>query len=107
MKGVLSVFTFGIGALCFVIFITVLKPNAISAVSGPSKPEYCNSEASPTHQNPLPLPLPAFARARRVEYSLARAFISDTDFEQMNGFDLSRGAAYAIGMHGTQWVCAL
>jgi len=83
MKGVLSVFTFGIGALCFVIFITVLKPNAISAVSGPSKPEYCNSEAAPTHQNPLPLPLPAFARARRVEYSLARAFISDTDFEQM------------------------
>jgi len=53
MKEVLSVFTFGIGALCFVVFITVLKPNAISAASRPSKPEYCNSEASPTHRCPL------------------------------------------------------
>jgi hypothetical protein len=26
MKEVLSVFTFGIGALCFVVFVTVLKP---------------------------------------------------------------------------------
>jgi hypothetical protein len=38
-------FTFGIGALCFVVFVTVLKPNAISAVPGPSKPEYCNTES--------------------------------------------------------------
>jgi hypothetical protein len=45
MKEVLSVFTFGIGALCFVVFVTVLQPNAISAVSGPSKPEYCNMES--------------------------------------------------------------
>jgi hypothetical protein len=35
MKEVLSVFTFGIGALCFVVFVTVLKPNAISAVPLP------------------------------------------------------------------------
>lgn len=53
MKEVLSVFTFGIGALCFMVFVTVLKPNAISAVPGPSKPEYCNSEASPKHRCPL------------------------------------------------------
>ena len=45
MKEVLSVFTFGIGALCFVVFVTVLKPNAISAVPGRSKPEYCNTES--------------------------------------------------------------
>jgi hypothetical protein len=44
MKEVLSVFTFGIEALCFVVFVTVFKPNAISAVPGPSKPEYCNTE---------------------------------------------------------------
>jgi hypothetical protein len=37
MKEILSVFTFGIGALCFVVFVTVLKPNAISAVPGPSR----------------------------------------------------------------------
>jgi hypothetical protein len=45
MKEVLSVFTFGIGALCFVMFVAVLKPNATSAVPGPSKPEYCNAES--------------------------------------------------------------
>jgi hypothetical protein len=52
MKEVLSVFTFGIGALCFMVFVTVLKPNAISAVPGPSKPEYCNREASPEYRCP-------------------------------------------------------
>jgi hypothetical protein len=39
MKEVLSVFMFSIGALCFVVFVTVLKSNAISAVPGPSKLE--------------------------------------------------------------------
>jgi hypothetical protein len=53
MKEILGVFTFGIGALCFVVFVTVLKPNAISAVPGPSKPDYCNREASPQHRCPL------------------------------------------------------
>jgi hypothetical protein len=46
MKEVLSVFTFAIGAVCFVVFFTVFKPNAFSAVAGPSKPEYCYTEAS-------------------------------------------------------------
>jgi len=43
MKEVLSVFTFGIGALCFVVFVTVFKPTAASAVHGPSKPRYLTS----------------------------------------------------------------
>jgi hypothetical protein len=49
MKEVLSLFTFGIGALCFVVFVTVFKPDALSAVPGPTKPDYCNTEASPAH----------------------------------------------------------
>jgi hypothetical protein len=52
MKEVLSLFTFGIGALCFVVFVTVFKPDAVSAVPGPSKSDYCNTEASPTHPCP-------------------------------------------------------
>jgi hypothetical protein len=44
MKEVLSVFTFGIGAVCFVVFFTVLKPHAFSAAAGPSQPEYCNTQ---------------------------------------------------------------
>jgi hypothetical protein len=46
MKDVLSVFTFGIVALCFVVFVTVFKPDAVTAVAGTSKPDYCNREAS-------------------------------------------------------------
>jgi hypothetical protein len=49
MKEVLSLFTFGIGASCFVVFVTVVKPDAVSAVPGPTKPDYCNTEASPKH----------------------------------------------------------
>ena len=41
MKEVLSLFTFVIGAVCFVVFFAALKPNAVSAVPGTSKPEYC------------------------------------------------------------------
>jgi hypothetical protein len=35
MKEVLSLCTFGILALCFVVFLTVFKPDAISAVPAP------------------------------------------------------------------------
>jgi hypothetical protein len=49
MKEVLSVFTFGIGALCFVVFVTVFKPTAVSAVDGTSKPVYCSTDVSPAH----------------------------------------------------------
>jgi hypothetical protein len=37
MKEILSVITFGIGALCFVVFLTVVKPDAASAVPRPGK----------------------------------------------------------------------
>jgi hypothetical protein len=38
MKEVLSLFTLIIGAFCFVVFLTVFKPDAISAMPGRSKP---------------------------------------------------------------------
>jgi hypothetical protein len=50
MKVVLSLFTFGIGARCFVVFVTVFEPTAVSAVAGPSKPVYCSTEVSPAHR---------------------------------------------------------
>jgi hypothetical protein len=52
MKEVLSLFTFGIGALCFVLFVTVFNPNAVSVVRGTAKPEYYNTEPSPAHNLP-------------------------------------------------------
>jgi hypothetical protein len=39
MKEVLSVLTFSIAALCFAIFLTVVKPNAVSAVPG-DRPDF-------------------------------------------------------------------
>ena len=54
MKEVLSLFTIVIGAACFVVFFAV-KPNAVSAVPGTSKPAYCKTEASPTHTLPAHL----------------------------------------------------
>ena len=48
MKEVLSLFTFGIGALFFVVFFATLKPDVVIAAPGPSKPGYCNTKASPT-----------------------------------------------------------
>jgi hypothetical protein len=49
MEEVLSLFTFGIGALCFVAFLTVFKPDAVSAVHGTSKSVYCSTDISPAH----------------------------------------------------------
>ena len=48
MKEVLSFFTFGIGALCFVAFFTALKPPAVTAATGLANPAYCSTKASPT-----------------------------------------------------------
>jgi hypothetical protein len=48
MKEVLSVFTFGIGAFCLVVFATVFKPTDVSAVHGTSKPEYLRSRSLAT-----------------------------------------------------------
>jgi uncharacterized membrane protein len=38
MKDVLSLTTFAIGALCLVVFVITVKPDAISAVPASSKP---------------------------------------------------------------------
>ena len=48
MKEVLSLFTFGIGALFFVVFFTTLKPTVVTAASGPGKPGQCSTKAPPT-----------------------------------------------------------
>ena len=41
MKDVLSVVTFIMGALCFVLFLILVKPDALSAVPPPGKPAHC------------------------------------------------------------------
>jgi hypothetical protein len=41
MKDVLCLATFTVGALCFLAFVTTVKPIAIGAVPALSKPEYC------------------------------------------------------------------
>ena len=48
MKEVLSLITLGIGALFFVVFFAALKPDVVIVASGPSKPGYCGTKASPT-----------------------------------------------------------
>jgi hypothetical protein len=48
MKQVLSLFTFGIGALLFVAFVTTLKPTVITEASGPGKPDQCSTKAPPS-----------------------------------------------------------
>jgi hypothetical protein len=47
MKDILSLFVFGLGALCFFVFVAVVRPNAVIAVSG-SQQESCRAAASPT-----------------------------------------------------------
>jgi hypothetical protein len=48
MKQILSLFTFGIGALFFLAFLTTLKPTVVSAPSGPGKPGQCSTKAPPS-----------------------------------------------------------
>jgi hypothetical protein len=48
MKQVLSLFTFGIGALFFRAFVTTLKPTVVSAASEPGKPGQCSTKAPPS-----------------------------------------------------------
>ena len=47
MKQVISVFTFGIGALLFAAFFTTLKPTAVTAASGPGEPAQCSAKVPP------------------------------------------------------------
>ena len=59
MKEVLSLCTFGILALCFVVFLTVFKPDAISAVPAPmsaSVPERSGHQS--TWSNLMPCAVP-------------------------------------------------
>ena len=46
MKDVLSVVTFDMVALCFVVFLNVWKPDALAAVMAASKPAHCKIAAS-------------------------------------------------------------
>lgn len=48
MKQILTLFTFGIGALFFLAFFTTLKPTVVSAASGPSKSSQCSTKAPPS-----------------------------------------------------------
>ena len=45
MKQVLSLFTFGIGALLFVAFFSTLKPTVVTAASGAGTPGQCSTKA--------------------------------------------------------------
>jgi hypothetical protein len=45
MKQVLSLFTFGIGALLFVVFFSTLKPTVVTAASGSGTPGQCSTKA--------------------------------------------------------------
>ena len=47
MKQVLSLFTFGIGALLLLAFFTTLKPTAVTAASGTGEPGQCSTKAPP------------------------------------------------------------
>ena len=48
MKEVISLITFGIGALFFVVFFAACKPDVVIAATGPSKPSHLDTKASPT-----------------------------------------------------------
>ena len=48
MKQVLSLFTFGIGALFFLAFFTTLKPTAVTAASEPGELGQCSTKAPPS-----------------------------------------------------------
>ena len=58
MKEVLSLFTFGIGALFFVVFFAAFKPDVVTAVPGPSKPELLQHESFAYARLPLCTSLP-------------------------------------------------
>jgi hypothetical protein len=72
MKEVLSRFTVAVGVLCFIVFLDLFKPDAISAVPEPAKLAHCSTEAwSPNACHPPSLlrwprifrtPITAFSR---------------------------------------------
>jgi hypothetical protein len=48
MKEVLSLITFGIGALFFVVFFAAFRPDVVIAAPVPNKPGYCDTKAPPS-----------------------------------------------------------
>ena len=44
MKELLSLATFALGVLCFAVFLTTVKPTAISAIQ--AAPDYCRRDSS-------------------------------------------------------------
>jgi hypothetical protein len=46
MKDALTLVTSALGVVCFVMFITTVKPDAMSAVPPPGKPEVCQTHGS-------------------------------------------------------------
>ena len=62
MKDALCLTLFAIGALCFMVFLTVLKPDAIVAAQASSKPEYCKMQASAAQECRLPVFAAGFSR---------------------------------------------
>jgi len=46
MKNVLSVVTFVMGAVCFVMFLNAWKPGSLGAVPSPGKPAHCKLAVS-------------------------------------------------------------
>jgi len=48
MKEVLSLITFGVGTLFFVVSFAAFRPDVVIAAPAPSKPGYCDTKASPT-----------------------------------------------------------
>jgi len=48
VKEVLSLITFGIGALFFVVFLAAFRPDVVIAAPAPTRPGYCDTKASST-----------------------------------------------------------
>ena len=69
MKHVLSVFTFGVGALLFVAVFATLKPAAVAVASEPGEPGCCDMKASPT----VPFRSSSWFESRRDHNEIDRA----------------------------------
>ena len=54
MKDVLTIVTFGILALCFAVFLTMFKPDALSSVPPSSKAVHCKIPFSCTESRLIP-----------------------------------------------------
>jgi hypothetical protein len=53
MREVLSLATFVLGVLCFVAFVTAVKPNAFATAEAPNKPAHCQTDDSQKRFAPL------------------------------------------------------